>query len=99
MTDPISAIGSVNAASELRGIAPEMLSSQRPFDLMEKFVGEVNNSVSTADTKVRELALGRTDNLHDVMISLESARLSMGLLVQVRNRVVDAYQDLMRMQI
>ena len=45
------------------------------------------------------LAVGENTNIHQVMISLEKARLSLELVVQVRNKVLDAYQNMMQMQI
>jgi flagellar hook-basal body complex protein FliE len=43
--------------------------------------------------------VGETQNLHEVMIRLEEARHSFQLLVQVRNRLLEAYQEVMRMSI
>lgn len=93
----IAAVDSLSALQDLQSTMP----SQRPsaMDAFERLVSEANNDVNTADLNVRKLVVGDAPNLHDVMISIESARVSMGLLVQVRNRLVDAYQDLMRMQI
>jgi len=47
---------------------------------------------------MRALAAGRPVELHEVMIGLERARMSVQVFVQVRNRLVEAWQDLMRMQ-
>jgi flagellar hook-basal body complex protein FliE len=47
---------------------------------------------------MRDLAAGKPVELHEVMISLEKARLSVQTFVQVRNKLVESYQDLMRMQ-
>ena len=58
-----------------------------------------DRDIKAADTEVRKLALGETDNLHQVMLSLERARTSLELVVQVRNRLLDAYQDVLRMQV
>ena len=52
-----------------------------------------------ADDKAMELASGEPVDLHDVMISRETASLHMQLALQVRNKLVEAYQDVMRMQI
>ena len=52
-----------------------------------------------ADKQLRELALGGTQNLHEVMIAVEEAKLSLQLMVQIRNRALEAYQDVLRMQI
>jgi flagellar hook-basal body complex protein FliE len=62
-------------------------------------VGEVNGKIAESDRQLQALASGEAQNLHQVMISLEDARLSFQLLAQVRNRVLEAYQDIMRMQL
>lgn len=62
-------------------------------------LSETDASIKTADTAVQDLALGRTENLHDVMINLERARMSLSLVVQVRNRLLESYQEIMRMQV
>jgi flagellar hook-basal body complex protein FliE len=60
---------------------------------------EVNHRLVTADRAVQTLAVGGAENLHEVMIHLEEARLSFQLLTQVRNRLLEAYQEVMRMQV
>ena len=62
-------------------------------------VSKVNAQLLGADKQVQELAMGKTQNLHDVMIALENARMSFQLMVQLRNRALEAYQDVLRMQI
>jgi flagellar hook-basal body complex protein FliE len=49
--------------------------------------------------EVRQLAAGEPVSLHEVMIHLEEAKLSFQLLAQVRNRLLEAYQDVMRTQV
>ena len=46
---------------------------------------------------MRSLALGEADNLHQVMITISKAKLSFDLAVQVRNRLVEGYQEIIRM--
>lgn len=58
-----------------------------------------NSKLVEADRQVQRLAAGETSNLHQVMIGLEDARLSFQLLVQVRNHLLDGYQDILRMQV
>jgi flagellar hook-basal body complex protein FliE len=62
-------------------------------------VDKVNGQMLAADRQLRGLALGETQNLHQVMIALEEAKLSLQLMVQIRNRALEAYQDILRMQI
>lgn len=59
----------------------------------------VNAGLELADTDVKKLAAGEAQSLHEVMIHLEEAKLSFQLLAQVRNRLLDAYQEVMRMQV
>lgn len=68
-------------------------------ETLKKAVDQVNESQVAADRAVDKLQTGESRNLHEVMISLEKADISMRLLTQVRNRVIDAYQEIMRMQV
>ena len=62
-------------------------------------LGKVDTQLEQADKQLQALASGEAHNLHQVMISLEEARLSFQLLLQVRNRALEAYQDVMRMSV
>lgn len=66
---------------------------------LEQQVEDVNQQIVNSGTEVRKLALGEADNLHQVMMSLEKAKMSFSLVMQVRNKVMEAYQDIMRTQI
>lgn len=57
-----------------------------------------NEQLRVADHGVQQLAAGNASNLHQVMIDLEQAKLSMQLVMQVRNHLLEAYQSLMQMQ-
>jgi len=59
----------------------------------------VNSQLQRVDADLQRLALGDAQNLHQVMINLEEAKLSFQLLVQVRNHALEAYQEIMKMQI
>ena len=58
---------------------------------------EVNRKIISAEDGLRSLALGEADNLHQVMITISKAKLSFDLAVQVRNRLVEGYQEIIRM--
>jgi flagellar hook-basal body complex protein FliE len=66
---------------------------------LARSLGRVNQDLVHADQAVRGLAAGETENLHQVMIALEEARLSLQLAAQVRNRLLEAYQEVLRMQV
>ncbi len=60
---------------------------------------ELDGQIQTADHQVKQLATGQSDNLHQIMTSLEKAKLSFELTLQVRNKLLEGYQEIMRMQI
>ncbi len=62
-------------------------------------VQELNGSLMAADSSARALAAGENIPVQDVMIAMEHAHLKLQFAVEVRNRVVDAYQNLTSMQV
>jgi flagellar hook-basal body complex protein FliE len=62
-------------------------------------VDALNQQLTDSDNQLRSLAAGNVENLHQVMISLEKAKLSFELALQVRNKLLEAYQEVMRNQI
>ncbi|RVU37055.1 flagellar hook-basal body complex protein FliE [Rheinheimera riviphila] len=62
------------------------------------FVEQLNQSVSASSQLLSDMATGKTVPTHELMLSLEMARQHLQLAVEVRNKLVDAYQELMRMQ-
>jgi flagellar hook-basal body complex protein FliE len=62
-------------------------------------VSELNGSLDQADQAARALAAGENVPVHDVMIAMEHARLKLQMAVEVRNRIIDAYQNLTNMQL
>lgn len=62
-------------------------------------IAEVNKAQIESDRAVEQLHSGEAKNLHEVMISMEKADISLRLMVQMRNKAVEAYQEIMRMQV
>jgi len=59
----------------------------------------LNGELLATQGDLQRLAAGEVENLHEVMVRLEESRIALQLALQVRNRVLEAYQDVMRMQI
>ena len=59
----------------------------------------VSERLHASEADLQRLAAGQADDLHRVMIGLEESRLSLQLLLQVRNRLLESYQDVVRMQL
>ncbi|AJF07599.1 flagellar hook-basal body complex protein FliE [Geoalkalibacter subterraneus] len=68
-------------------------------EMLKDTMQKVNNAQVEADRQVERLHTGQAKNLHEVMISMEQADISLRLMVQMRNKVTDAYQEVMRMQV
>ncbi len=68
--------------------------------LLKSAVDQVNTVQQTADQLSQEFVRGNQEvNLHEVMISLQKANISFQSMIQVRNRLVTAYQEIMNMQV
>jgi flagellar hook-basal body complex protein FliE len=59
----------------------------------------VNQLQVQSDKSIQNLASGKTDNIAEVMIAAEKADIALKVMVQVRNKMIDAYQDIMKMQV
>ena len=68
-------------------------------EMLKTSINEVNQAQVSADRAAEQIAAGETKNLHGAMIKLEEADISLRLMVQVRNKAVEAYQEIMRMQV
>jgi flagellar hook-basal body complex protein FliE len=62
-------------------------------------IEEVNDLQIEADQSIDDLVTGRSDDIHATMIALQKADISFRLLMSVRNKLMDAYDEVMRMQI
>lgn len=68
-------------------------------DSLKAAFNQVNETQKTADRKMEALATGKSNNIAEVMIASEQADISLRLMTQVRNKVLDAYQEIMKMQV
>ena len=68
-------------------------------DLVKDFARDVNDLQFKAGDAVNMLATGKAVDTHQVMIAVEEASVAMDLMLEVRNRVLEGYQELIRMQV
>jgi flagellar hook-basal body complex protein FliE len=104
----MSPLGPVDGiAADILGDLPPMAPRSQPQaaatggfgELFSQGLAKVNETLLSNQTDLQRLATGDTQNLHQVMIRLEESRLSFQLMLQVRNRLLESYQDVMKMQI
>jgi flagellar hook-basal body complex protein FliE len=67
--------------------------------VLAESLAQVNSLQQEADQAIRDLAAGGPISLHETMIALDKADLSFRLMMQVRNKIVEAYQEVLRMQV
>ena len=69
------------------------------LDALGAGLTRADHSLQAADAQLRALSAGQDVPIHEVMISMERARLDLMLVVEVRNRLIESYQEMMRMQL
>ena len=98
----ISAISNISGLSQAFPTQPAT-AAQNPTqgfgDLLGKMVSQVSELQNNADQSIQSLATGQSKGLHEVMLSVEKASISFQMLTQVRNKAVEAYQEVMRMAV
>lgn len=67
--------------------------------MLERMVSDVNSKQGAATQALQDLQSGQNVSLHQAMITMEEASVSFQLMVEVRNRLLDSYQEIMRMQV
>ena len=68
-------------------------------NILQDSLKQVNALQNEADQAIESLATGGPATLHDTMLAVEKAELSFKLMMQVRNKIVEAYQEILRMQV
>lgn len=66
---------------------------------MKSSIASVDKAQKDSDNAVRKLATGEENDIHNTMITMEKAEISFQLMMAVRNKIIAAYETIMRMQI
>jgi len=98
-----SGIGSTNNVG-----MPVQLDRTAPVDrvtapgfaqMFEKFIQGVDQKKKISKKETQDLILGRSDNIHEAVVKSQEAGVAFNLMIEVRNKLVDSYKELMRMQV
>ncbi|MGQ9531350.1 MAG: flagellar hook-basal body complex protein FliE [Desulfotomaculales bacterium] len=94
---PVNAVG---MGGGLPAVVPLSTRETPSFaETLRQAVDKLNETQLRADRTLAQFLTGEIQDVHQVVLAMEEARLAMQLAVQVRNRIVEAYQELSRMQI
>lgn len=68
-------------------------------DVLKESIEKVNMLQSEADAAIEGMVKGETKNVHETMIAIEKANISFNMMIQVRNKLLSAYEEIMRTQV
>ena len=68
-------------------------------DMLSRAVNSVDETMKTSEQSIQDFAAGKTENVHEVMINMQRAQLSFQMMVEMRNKAIETYQEISRMLI
>ena len=68
-------------------------------DTLKTFLTDVNSLQNHADRSIEKMVAGEITDVHQVMLAVEEANLSFNMMMEIRGKMIEAYQELMRMQV
>ncbi len=89
----------------LKSIADTLISETREKDsasfqdVLKGFVNEVNDLQLNMDKKIEQFASGDIKDVHEVMIAVEEADIAFQLMMEIRNKLMKAYEEVMKMSV
>ncbi len=90
----------VNAPSLLSLNSEEKTGKEKGFsEIFKEFLKDVNSDQLEARAVEKQLASGKVENLQRAVYTIEKADISLRLLVEIRNKALESYQEIMRMQV
>lgn len=91
LTNPAAGVDKAGAADETQkgGFS----------NLLQRAVAEVDGRMEVADAEKTKVLTGESTNMHQAVIAMQEAGVAFSLMVEVRNKLVESYQELMRMQV
>jgi len=89
----------VRGGSAVEVGAGETAQTQSFYDLMKGFAADVNELQFRAGDAIDMLVAGEAADVHQVMVAVEEAGIALDLMLEIRNRLLEGYQELIRMQV
>ncbi len=69
------------------------------LSLLENGIKEVNQQIKASEKASMDLVSGKSSNIHETMLAVSRAEIGFNMMVQLRNKALEAYQEVMRMQV
>ena len=95
----IKALGSINPGAAYGGTGPVGKVQKSFADQLQQAVLEVNDLQTRREDMVDGMVSGQVTEVHDVMVAAQESQLAFELLLEVRNKLLESYQEIMRMTV
>ena len=95
---PISSISTQIAAPLVAAAAPPAAGSGQFGDMLMSSIQTVETQRAQSDQAIQQFLTGESDDLHKIAMTTQRAELTSELFLQVRNKVISAYQEIMKLQ-
>ncbi len=104
----LSQINKLGNVPKSNGVQPVVIDKTSPTErvtapgfaqMFEDFIKGVDQKKKISAKETQDLILGRSDNIHEAVVKSQEAGVAFNLMIEVRNKLVDSYKELMRMQV
>jgi flagellar hook-basal body complex protein FliE len=90
----------ISPISDTQGKSGKVVGNESSFsNVLKDKIGEINKLQLDADAAIAKVELSDSGSIHEAMIAMEKASISFKTMLQVRNKMLEAYQEVMRMQV
>ena len=95
----IKSLGSIDPRAAYGGVGPAAAPKTSFADQLKNAVAEVDGLQTRREEMVEKMVTGEATEVHDVMIAAKESQLAFELLLEIRNKLLESYQEIMRMQV
>ena len=96
--NPIGPIQKQGAVDKPKDVTPQQKGSSFQ-ETLQGFLKDVNSMQVKADQSIEKMAAGEITDVHQVMSTVEEANVAFNMMMEIRNKVMDAYQEVMRIRL
>ncbi len=96
---PDLSVSRTETSKRMAGVSGADASASDFATTLKDAIRSVDTLQKDSDLKMQQLATGQSTNIHETMIATEKADIALRLMVQVRNKIIEAYQEIMKMQV
>ena len=98
--NPVTPNSLITHAGQAAAKSESANGGELPFaDMVRDLIQDTSQQQGLVDQGVKQLVSGEADSIHDVVLAASRADLAFRLVVEIRNKLISSYQEIMRMQV